>query len=110
MLRFYEQSLQWVLQRRRATLIASGVILAVTAYLFVVIPKGFIPSTDISQIIGSTEAAQGTSFDEMVRKQQALAAIVAEGPNVEAFMSRVGGGGAGSAGNTGRFFIRLKPR
>jgi len=110
MLRFYEQSLQWVLQRRRATLIASGVILAVTAYLFVVIPKGFIPSTDISQIIGSTEAAQGTSFDEMVRKQQALAAIVAEDPNVEAFMSRVGGGGSDSAGNAGRLFIRLKPR
>jgi len=110
MLRAYEQSLQWVLQRRRATLIASGVILAVTAYLFVVIPKGFIPSTDISQIIGSTEAAQGISFDEMVRKQQALAAIVAEDPNVEAFMSRVGGGGSDSAGNAGRLFIRLKPR
>ena len=110
MLRAYERSLQWVLQRQLATLIASGVILAVTAYLFVAIPKGFIPSTDISQIIGSTEAAQGTSFDEMVRKQQALAAIVAEDPNVEAFMSRVGGGGSDSAGNTGRLFIRLKPR
>ena len=110
MLRAYERSLQWVLQRRLATLIASGVILAVTAYLFVAIPKGFIPSTDISQIIGSTEAAQGTSFDEMVRKQQALAAIVAEDPNVEAFMSRVGGGGSDSAGNAGRLFIRLKPR
>ena len=56
-----------------------------------------------------TEAAQGISFDDMVRHQQALAKIIAKNPNVQGFMSSVGAGGPNSAGNGGRMFIVLKP-
>jgi HAE1 family hydrophobic/amphiphilic exporter-1 len=108
MLQAYEWSLKWVLNHRLATMVMSGIVLLATAYLFVVIPKGFIPSEDTDQILGSTEAVQGISFDNMVRHQQKLASIVSEDPNVEAFMSSVGVGGANRTGNAGRFFIRLK--
>jgi len=110
MLSAYERSLEWVLNHRPATMISSGLLLVVTAYLFLVIPKGFVPSADISQIIGISEAAQGISFDDMVRHQKQLAQIVAEDPNVDASLSSVGVGGATTTGNQGRIVIRLKPR
>ncbi len=41
-------------------------ILVGTVVLFVIIPKGFIPSEDTGQLCVTTETAQGTSFDDMV--------------------------------------------
>jgi len=110
MLRFYDWTLQWVLRHRLATLVASFALLVVTVQLFMVIPKGFVPSEDTGQVIIFTESAQGTSFDDMVRHQQQLAAIVAEDPNVDGFRSSVGVGGVSATGNSGGIFIRLKPR
>jgi len=110
MLRGYDWSLQWVLNHRRATMILAGILVVATGYLFVAIPKGFLPSEDTGQIFASTEAAQGTSFNAMVKHQRALAEIVSQDPNVDSFMSGVGGGPAGSSSNAGFMFIRLKPR
>jgi len=104
MLRLYDVSLRFIIRHSFATLMASFVILVVTAYMFVVVPKGFLPMEDIGQIRISTEAAQGISFEDMVRHQRAAAETVARNPNVEAFMSFT------SAGNTGRMFLRLKDR
>jgi HAE1 family hydrophobic/amphiphilic exporter-1 len=104
MLRVYRGSLEVVLRHRLATLVISGLVLLATAYLFVVTPKGFLPSEDTGQIFGFTEAAQGISFDDMVRHQQAVAAVVTQDPAVDSFMSSV------FSGNSGRVFIRLKPR
>ena len=88
----------------------SVVLLAATAYLFVVIPKGFIPNEDTGQIFAFTEAAQGISFEAMVEHQSAMAEIVGKDPNVESLMSSVGASGSNVSGNSGRIFIRLKPR
>ena len=109
-LRFYERTLAWVMNRRRVALVFSAGILVGTAALFMVVPKGFIPSEDIDQITGTTETAEGTSFESMVRHQQMVAAIVAKDPNIAGFMSSVGGGGGGTSGNQGRLVMRLKPR
>jgi len=106
----YDWSLRRVLRYRFVTMAASLIILVYTAYLFVVMPKGFLPSEDTGQIFGITEAAQGVSFQEMARLQQALAAIVRQDPNVGSFSSSVGSGPGGAAANTGRMFIRLTPR
>jgi HAE1 family hydrophobic/amphiphilic exporter-1 len=100
----YRWTLRKVLQHKFATLMVSFVVLVLTGYLFYSIPKGFIPDEDIGSVLIQTEAAQGISFDEMVRHQQALADIVKQDPAVEAFMSTT------SAGNTGRIFMHLKPR
>ena len=110
MLHVYERSLQVVLRHRLATLLASLVILVVTLDLFVRMPKGFLPPEDNGQIFVVTEAAQGISFDDMKRHQMAAAAIVAEDPNVQSFMSSMGGGRMNAAGNQGRMFLHLKHR
>ena len=110
MLQFYERTLTSVLQHRPATMIVSGVILLATGFLFWYMPQGFLPSEDTGQLAIVTETAQGTSFDSMKQHQQAVAAIVLKDPNVDAFMSSAGAGGASSSGNQGRLFVRLKPR
>ena len=106
----YERSLQWVLGHRFATLVITNVLFILTIFLFWVMPKGFLPTEDTGQIFAFTEAQQGISFDDMARHQKKLAAIIAQDPNVEAFMSSIGAGGPNAAANTGRMFMRLKPR
>ncbi|MGO8991363.1 MAG: efflux RND transporter permease subunit [bacterium] len=110
MLHTYDRSLKIVLQHRLTTFLLSNVILALTIYLFIVMPKGFLPSEDTGQIFGFTEAVQGISFDSMVRHQKELAAIIQRDPNVSSFMSTVGVSGINVSINTGRVFVRLKPR
>jgi HAE1 family hydrophobic/amphiphilic exporter-1 len=110
MLRLYDGTLKYVLKRHRATMIISGALLLVTFYLFAGIPKGFLPSEDQGSIFAFTEAAEGISFEAMVRQQRAVAGLVAQNPYVDGFMSSVGAGGPNLAGNTGRMFIRLIPR
>jgi HAE1 family hydrophobic/amphiphilic exporter-1 len=106
----YRLSLDRVLRHRRVVVALSAFLLAATVWLFVVMPKGFLPSEDTGQIFGFTEAAQGTSFESMGRHQQALAAVVLQDPNVHSFMSSIGAGGTSVAANAGRIFIRLKNR
>jgi len=106
----YDRTLQTVLRHRRATMAVIFLLTAVTGGLFWIIPMGFLPSEDTGQIFAFTEASQGISFEEMTAHQKQLAEIVAKDPNIEAFMSAVGAGGASSANNTGRLMMRLKPR
>ncbi|MFO0997244.1 MAG: efflux RND transporter permease subunit [Alphaproteobacteria bacterium] len=107
--RAYDRSLTWSLARSR---LVFGVFLAtivLTFYLYREIPKDFLPGEDTDQIIGFTEGAQDTSFEAMMRNQQAVAAIILKDPNVESFMSSVGVGGSRATGNSGFIFIHLKP-
>jgi HAE1 family hydrophobic/amphiphilic exporter-1 len=104
---FYRLTLAWIIKRRRSTLAFSAIVLILTVFLFMKIPKGFIPSEDAGFLIGVTEAAQGISFDSMVEHQASVAQILEQDPNIEAFSSSIGGIGAS---NSGRTFIRLKPR
>src|SRR5690606_24299220 len=109
-LQLYLRSLGWVMARRGAALFASLLVLVATVWLAIIIPKGFLPSEDTAQLRGTTEAAEGTSFDAMLRLQQQAAAIVQADSNVANFMSAVGSGGRSTNINQGRFFIHLKPR
>jgi len=72
----YKWMLQLVLEHRLLTVLISVVLFAVTIVLFYVIPKGFIPNDDTSQIVGYTEAAQGISFAEMSRHQEELVDLI----------------------------------
>ena len=109
-LAFYERTLAIAMRRKSATLLLSAAIFAGTLVLFRVVPKGFIPSADTGFLNGTTEGAEGLSFESMKEHQQAAAAVLAKDPNVDVFMSSVGAGGPTSSGNQGRFFVRLKPR
>ena len=77
-------------------LLISFALLGLTVYLFMLVPKGFLPSEDQGRFNISTEGVQGLGFAEMVRHQQAIAAIVAADPNVQAFSSNVAFNGGGS--------------
>jgi HAE1 family hydrophobic/amphiphilic exporter-1 len=105
----YDWSLKIVLRHRPATMFVSALVLVATGYLFMDTSKGFIPSQDAGLIFGITEAGQDISFDSMVQHQKAVTDIIAQDPNVESMMSSVGAQ-FGGAGNSGRFFLHLKPR
>jgi len=110
-LAFYDRGLTWALGHRRTMMLFSAAVLAATAWLFVRVPKGFLPADDTGQVFAPTEAAQGISFESMVEHQKAVAAIVAEDPGVDGFMSSCGNRGNDTrGGNTGTMFMRLKPR
>jgi hydrophobic/amphiphilic exporter-1 (mainly G- bacteria), HAE1 family len=107
---WYQSSLYWTMEHRPLMMAFGGAILLGTVLLGRVVPKGFIPSEDQSQLYVTTEAAEGTSYDAMVKHQMAAAAIVQEDPNVDGFMSAVGGGGGANAVNQGRLILHLKSR
>ncbi len=105
-LSIYERSLAWVMRRRRATLAFSFAILVVTGWLFWAIPKGLFPTDDTGQLLATTEAAEGISFDALTQRQQEVAAAVARDPDVRSVTSSVG---TTAAANQGQLTIDLKP-
>jgi HAE1 family hydrophobic/amphiphilic exporter-1 len=110
MLQAYRSSLRFVLNHRLATIVVSNLIFAATLYLLSIFSYGFLPSEDIGQIFGFTEAAQGISFESMKQHQLAVMEIVRQDPNVENFSSTAGAGGPSPTGNLGRVFVTLKPQ
>ncbi|MFP5238483.1 MAG: efflux RND transporter permease subunit [Acidobacteriota bacterium] len=110
LLRLYDRALTWVIAHRRLTMAFSLSLLVVTGWLFSAIPKGFLPSEDIGQVMMMTEAEQGISFPAMLEKQKRIMDIVGRDENIEGFMSVVGAGGPVATLNSGRMFIKLKPR
>ncbi|QLE54863.1 efflux RND transporter permease subunit [Nostoc sp. TCL26-01] len=106
----YDRTLKLSLKYHRTTMVISGAILLATVYLFMVVPKGFIPSADVGQITANIQASEDISFNEMVKHQQAVAAIAYQDPNIAAVNSSVGAGGPNASANAGRIFLKLKPR
>jgi HAE1 family hydrophobic/amphiphilic exporter-1 len=109
MLRVYSGSLRWVLGHRPVMLAMFVGVLCVTGYMYVAVSKGFIPDTDNDNFGVQIEAAQGTSYYQMVKYQERVAQILVQDPDIETFYSSTGGGFGGSA-NTGRFMVNTRPR
>src|SRR6266542_3708092 len=105
----YRWTLERVLEHRGLTVLISFVLFLVTIFLFYVIPKGFIPNDDTSQIVGYTEAAEGISFEEMSRHQEQMVDVIRKNPNVSGVLSTVGASDVSAASNTGNVLILLKP-
>ena len=108
MLRAYERGLDLALRWKRTTLVIFFATLALSVYLFVVIPKGFFPQQDNGLITATSEATQDISFADMVKQQEVLGEIVQQDPAVASVAMAIGG--SGRAGNNGNLFITLKPR
>jgi hydrophobe/amphiphile efflux-1 (HAE1) family protein len=109
LLNLYEAGLKIVLRHRFVTLMVMLGTIAVTGYLYVVIPKGFFPQQDTGLIIGQSEAAQDISFQAMAGRQQALVDAIMRDPAVESLGAAVGAGGGTYTVNDGRVYIQLKP-
>ncbi|HYM13479.1 MAG TPA: efflux RND transporter permease subunit, partial [Bryobacterales bacterium] len=112
MLHLYDGSLQWVLQYRPVTMAVFVIVFVATVWLFYKIPKGFIPDQDTDQLLAVTEAAQGTSFQQMSEYQQQISEALRRDPNIQAFVSTVGGASSSTLGgpNFGEIVIHLQPR
>jgi HAE1 family hydrophobic/amphiphilic exporter-1 len=109
MQRGYELTLAWVLHHRPVMAGVFVLVLVSTVYLYRVVPKGFIPDVDNDSASCNIEAAQGTSYYQMVEYLQKVSNIIARDPDVDTFFASVGGGWGGTS-NTARLNIQLKPR
>jgi HAE1 family hydrophobic/amphiphilic exporter-1 len=108
-LRWYGVSLRWSLRHRLFIMLVGAAILVGTIWEFWVIPKGFLPEEDLSQIQVSTEANQGISFDAMVAHQQAINRIFQADLNVVQFHSAVSDT-SGNGLNNGNAFLHLRDK
>ncbi|MCC7195978.1 MAG: efflux RND transporter permease subunit [Gemmatimonadaceae bacterium] len=111
-LRAYTRTLHWAMTHRRTTMALAGVSVIATVVAFQAVPKGFFPSEDTDRIQATTETAQGTSFEEMIRHQKEAVKIALADPNVDGVLSNIGtayGGGSASP-SQGRLTIKLKPK
>ncbi|HYL75749.1 MAG TPA: efflux RND transporter permease subunit, partial [Bryobacteraceae bacterium] len=104
MARGYDRTLRGVLRHQFATLLFATALLGGTFWLFFTMPTGFIPSQDSGFFFGLTLAGQDISFDSMVRHQKAVVSVVQHDPNGTAVGSFI------PAGNSGVFFMAMKPR
>ena len=105
----YGRSLAPVLAHPRWTLALFGALLGLTAWQFLAIPKGFLPSGDTGMLLCYTEAAPDISFPAMQAKQRAVAELIQTDPGVESVNSIVGASGSSQQLNLGRLIVRLKP-
>jgi hydrophobic/amphiphilic exporter-1 (mainly G- bacteria), HAE1 family len=108
MLQAYERGLDLALRWSLTTLCIFFATVALSVYLFVLIPKGFFPQQDNGFLTAVSEMPQDISFAEMKRRQEELNQIVQADPAVDSIAMFIGGGG--TALNSGRMYITLKPR
>jgi len=109
MLRGYDRGLGWVFRHQLLTLLSTLVLIVITAYLYVTIPKGFFPEQDTGFLFGQAEARQDISFEAMAKIENDFARIVVADPAVQGVVGFVGATGGNASENTARMFIQLKP-
>jgi hydrophobe/amphiphile efflux-1 (HAE1) family protein len=105
--RGYMTSLDWVLRHRRTTMLCFTLTVVATAWLYIAIPKGFLPEQDTGLLVGVTDASQDVSFAAMAARQQAVAAAIAGEKSVRGVDSFVGAGTVNPTLNTGRLYIDI---
>ncbi len=104
----YERSLGWVLRHPRSMLALTLATMAVSVYLYTIVPKGFFPQQDTGRMFGNIQAAQDISFQAMRHKLLEVVEIIRSDPAVDTVTGFSGGGTSGNT-NSGRMFIGLKP-
>src|ERR1700760_2612642 len=107
---YYGHALNWVLDRQTFVLLIALGTFALTAYLYIVIPKGFFPLQDTGVIQAISEAPQSVSYAAMAERQQQLASTILRDPDVESLSSFIGVDGTNTTLNSGRILINLKSR
>ncbi len=106
----YHSSLEWVLRHQFATLVVTFATLVATIWLYIIIPKGFLPPQDTGLITAVTEAGQEISFSEMQKLQAKVVDAIRQDPDVTGVVSIVGVTTLNATPNAGRLTIVLKPR
>jgi multidrug efflux pump len=105
----YGQALNWVLDRQTFVLLIALGTFALTAVLYIIIPKGFFPLQDTGVIQAISDAPQSVSYAAMAERQQQLASLILKDPDVDSLSSFIGVDGTNTTLNSGRILINLKP-
>ncbi len=106
----YGVGVRWVLRHQVLTLLVTLATFGLTLYLYVIVPKGFFPVQDTGVLLAITEGPQTTSFGNMAQRQQALADVILDDPDVESLSSFIGIDAQNATMNTGRIQINLKDK
>jgi multidrug efflux pump len=106
---YYGITLKWVLRHQTATLLATAGALALTLWLYMIVPKGFFPVQDTGVILGISEGPENVSFASMEERQQKLAKVILDDQDVASLSSFIGIDGTNTTQNSGRIQINLKP-
>ncbi len=106
----YGRGVQWVLKHQTLTLLVTAATFVLTIVLYIVVPKGFFPVQDTGVIQAITEADQSISFASMAARQQQLAKVILDDPDVVSISSFIGIDGTNTTLNSGRIQITLKDR
>ncbi len=102
----YKKALTWVLAHRRFMLLTGFLSVLISGILFKILPNDFIPDEDIGFMLAYTEAAQGTSSDQMHKYQDQVVSILRQEPSIQAIVSN----SATPSFRQGIIFISLKPK
>ena len=109
MLAAYDRGLVWVFRHQLMTLIGTIALMALTGYLYLIIPKGFLPEQDSGFIFGYAQAREDISFEAMAKKEQELSRLIVQDPAVHSVVGFVGATGGNPSESSSRMFIQLKP-
>ncbi len=104
----YGRGVRWVLDHQTLTLLVTAATFVLTIVLYIIVPKGFFPVQDTGVILAVTEADQSISFAAMSARQQQLAKVILEDPDVVNVSSFIGIDGTNATLNSGRIQIDLK--
>jgi multidrug efflux pump len=106
----YGTGVRWVLRHQTLTLLVTLATFILTVFLYVIVPKGFFPVQDTGVLLAITQAPQSISFAAMSERQQDLAKVILQDPDVESVSSFIGIDGTNTTLNSGRIQINLKDR
>ena len=107
--RLYGATLRVVLRHQRITMLVNLGTIALTIYLYTVVPKGFFPQQDSGRLSGTIQADQDTSSQAMCKMLIIYANATLEDPAVESVIASTGGGRGGGGSNKANMFVSLKP-
>jgi len=106
----YAIGVRFVLRHQTITLLVTLATFLLTLFLYIIVPKGFFPVQDTGVLLGITEAQQTISFAAMGQRQQELAKVILQDPDVESVSSFIGIDGTNTTLNSGRIQINLRDR
>jgi multidrug efflux pump len=109
LLRGYEKSLAWALRHDKLMLLSLLLTVCLNVYLFILVPKGFMPQQDTGRLSGQIQGDQSMSFQDLRQKMGKIIEIIRADPAVVSVNESTGSGGGGR-GNSGRMFITLTPK
>ncbi|EIM00786.1 efflux RND transporter permease subunit [Rhodanobacter denitrificans] len=106
----YENSLDWVLDHQRLTMLVAGAAVVLTVFLYIVIPKGLLPEQDTGLITGVVQADDNIAFPQMEDRTRAVAEALRKDPAVAGVAAFIGAGTINPTLNQGQLSIVLKER